>query len=63
MSDSKPQGGGRHRTYADYRRWPEGGRWELAGGVAYATSPDPRGPSAAPGGLHGRQGTSIDTQA
>ncbi|MDA8426773.1 MAG: Uma2 family endonuclease [Treponema sp.] len=39
MSDSKPHEGGGRFTYADYRRWPEGERWELAGGAAYAMSP------------------------
>ncbi len=29
-------------TYADYRSWPEGERWELIDGAAYAMSPAPR---------------------
>ncbi len=28
-------------TYADYRQWPEGERWELINGEAYAMSPAP----------------------
>jgi Uma2 family endonuclease len=28
-------------TYADYKAWPEGERWELIGGVPYAISPAP----------------------
>lgn len=28
-------------TYGDYRRWPEGERWELIEGEAYAMSPAP----------------------
>jgi Uma2 family endonuclease len=28
-------------TYNDYRNWPEGERWELIGGEAYAMSPAP----------------------
>ncbi|MDR0305690.1 MAG: Uma2 family endonuclease [Chitinispirillales bacterium] len=30
-----------HYTYADYRTWDDGKRWELIGGVAYAMSPAP----------------------
>jgi len=31
-----------HRlTYADYRKWPAGERWELIDGVAYAMAPAP----------------------
>jgi len=29
-------------TLADWRAWPEGERWELIDGVAYAMSPSPR---------------------
>ena len=29
-------------TLADWRAWPEGERWELIDGVAYAMSPAPR---------------------
>lgn len=29
-------------TYADYKTWPEGERWELIDGVPYAMSPAPR---------------------
>ena len=28
--------------YRDYRKWPEGERWELIGGIAYGMSPAPR---------------------
>ncbi|WP_295888841.1 Uma2 family endonuclease [uncultured Thiohalocapsa sp.] len=28
-------------TWSDYRRWPEGERWELIGGAAFAMSPAP----------------------
>ena len=28
-------------TYGDYRRWPEGERWELIGGVPHGMSPSP----------------------
>ncbi|MCX8086953.1 MAG: Uma2 family endonuclease [Rhodocyclaceae bacterium] len=31
----------RRYTYADYCRWPEGERWELIDGVAYAMGPAP----------------------
>ena len=30
-----------HFTWDDYQTWPEGERWELIGGVAYAMSPSP----------------------
>jgi len=30
-----------HHTYADYCRWPEGVRYELVEGMAYAMSPAP----------------------
>jgi len=30
-----------HYTYKDYKTWPEGERWELIEGVAYAMSPAP----------------------
>lgn len=29
-------------TYADYKSWPEGERWELIDGAAYAMSPAPK---------------------
>lgn len=29
-------------TYGDYAQWPEGERWELINGTAYAMSPAPR---------------------
>ena len=29
-------------TYADYKLWPEGERWELIDGVAYGMSPAPK---------------------
>jgi Uma2 family endonuclease len=31
----------RHYTWADYRRWPDGERWEIIDGVAYAMTPSP----------------------
>lgn len=34
--------GDRKYTLADWRAWPEGERWELIAGVAYAMSPSPR---------------------
>ncbi|MFA6505320.1 MAG: Uma2 family endonuclease [Treponemataceae bacterium] len=35
----KPEG---RYTYADYKTWPEGERWELIDGVPYSMSPAPR---------------------
>ena len=32
---------GEHFTYADYLNWPEGERWEIIGGEAFAMSPAP----------------------
>ena len=41
----------RQWTWTDYRSWPEGERWEILGGVAYAMSP---APSTAQQGVTGR---------
>ncbi len=30
-----------HYTWDDFRTWPEGERWELIGGAAYAMAPSP----------------------
>ena len=32
---------GKRFTWADYRAWPDGERWELLGGEAFAMSPSP----------------------
>ena len=37
-------------TLADWRSWPEGERWELIDGLAYAMSPAPRVPHQAQAG-------------
>ncbi len=41
-SGARPLKRERPFTYADYKSWPEGERWELIDGEAYAMSPAPR---------------------
>ncbi|MEX2445264.1 MAG: Uma2 family endonuclease [Alkalispirochaeta sp.] len=42
-----------HYTYGDYRRWPDGERWELINGTAWNMSPAPsRAHQAVLGRLH-----------
>lgn len=42
MSDAQPSNReSGHFTYADYRTWPEGERWELVRGAAWAMAPAP----------------------
>jgi Uma2 family endonuclease len=40
MADPVPKADRRY-TYRDYASWPEGDRWELIDGVAWAMSPAP----------------------
>ncbi len=42
VAGTSPRKRDRPFTYADYRSWPEGERWELIDGEAYAMSPAPR---------------------
>lgn len=41
MSDAYAPQGNQHFTYADYRTWPDGKRWELVRGTAWAMAPAP----------------------
>lgn len=42
VAGTSPSKGERPFTYADYKSWPDGERWELIDGEAYAMSPAPR---------------------
>ena len=42
VAGTSPRKSDRHFTYKDYKSWPEGERWELIDGEAYAMSPAPR---------------------
>ena len=39
---TSPRKSGKRFTYGDYKSWPDGERWEIIDGAAYAMSPAPR---------------------